>query len=308
MNSSTDKTASLRAILIAGPTASGKSSFALALAKKHGGCIINADSMQVYRELSILTARPSAEEAQNVPHHLYGFLSAARAYSVGQWLEDIKIKLAECERRNIRPIIVGGTGLYFKALLEGLAPIEDISDEVREKWRQKAQDLGAEKLYALLKDMDPELAATLKPGDTQRIARGLEVFEQTGRSLLYWQQQPAQPVLLKEQVQAYVICPAREELYRRIELRLDQMLEMGALEEVRSLAKLNLDPALPAMRALGVAPLSLYLESKISREEALAQAKQDTRRYAKRQMTWLRKHMSDWLSYSSSIDAQKQHV
>src|SRR5919198_4184918 len=273
-------------ILIAGPTASGKSALALALAERCGGVIVNADSMQVYRELRILTARPSLEEEQRVPHALYGFVPASDAYSVGRYMADSArvIATARAERRT--PVVVGGTGLYFKALLEGLSPIPAVPEAIRAHWRAEARRVGAAALHRALAERDPQTAALLRPTDSQRIVRALEVFEATRRPLADWQRIPGEALLAAETAIRLVISPDRTELYRRCETRFQGMLEQGALGEVATLRALALDPKLPAMNALGVAPLLAYLAGEVTLEAAATQAKADTRRYAKRQLTW----------------------
>jgi len=283
-----------RAILIAGPTACGKSAAALALGEKLGGVIINADSMQVYSDLRILSARPSNEDEARVPHALYGFVPAANAYSVGQWLEDVKGAIADAGRQGRMPIITGGTGLYFKALLEGLSPVPDIPDDVRKHWRDMAREKGAEHLHGLLRERDPQMAARLRPSDPQRVIRALEVFDATGHSLARWHAEPGKPLVGEDQAARVFVEPPREALYERIDNRFDAMLEEGALEEVKLLGVQKLDPELPAMRALGVKPLMAMLKGDIEREEAIARAKTETRRYAKRQLTWAKSNMIAW--------------
>jgi len=283
-----------RAILIAGPTASGKSAAALALAERLRGTVINADSMQVYRELAVLTARPSKADMARAPHRLYGTVPAARAYSVGSWLEDAARAIAEAEGEGRLPILVGGTGLYFKALVEGLAPIPDIPPEIRQAWRASAAALGAEGLYRELEARDPAMAKRLRPSDPQRLVRALEVIDATGISLAEWQGGAAAPGLAPDAVRKLVIAPERDPLYTAINTRFDRMVEQGALQEVRALLALGLDPGLPAMRAHGVRELSAYLAGTCSLEEAVSKAKTESRRYAKRQMTWLRRFMQDW--------------
>jgi tRNA dimethylallyltransferase len=282
------------AILIAGPTASGKSAAALALAERLGGIVINADSMQVYRELSILTARPKIGDEARAPHRLYGTVPAGEAYSVGRWLEAAARAIEAAKLEGRLPILVGGTGLYFKALLEGLAPVPDIPPEIRADWRERAKALGAEGLYRELAACDPAMASRLKPSDPQRLVRALEVIDATGISLGEWQGGNASPVLPAETVAKLVIAPEREALYAAIDARFDAMIAAGALEEVRALAALGLDPGLPAMRAHGVRELAAYLGGACSLEEAVVKAKTETRRYAKRQTTWLRRFMQDW--------------
>lgn len=283
-----------RAILIAGPTASGKSAVAMALAQALNGVVINADSMQVYDGLRVLTARPSAEDEQTAPHMLYGFVDAADAYSTGRWIDDVRSAISTVEGAGQLPIITGGTGLYFKALLEGLSPIPDIPEDMRAHWRMQARDMDAGELHALLQARDPEMAQRLLPSDSQRIARALEVIDATGRSLAEWQSEPGEVVLGVDDVLQLRISPPREYLYAKIDGRFDTMLEEGALEEVEALAARKLDPDLPAMRALGVRPFLALLAGDLSRDDAVAQAKMETRRYAKRQETWARSNMIAW--------------
>ncbi|MFQ5625072.1 MAG: tRNA (adenosine(37)-N6)-dimethylallyltransferase MiaA, partial [Methyloligellaceae bacterium] len=230
-----------RAILIAGPTASGKSAAALALAERLGGIVVNADAMQVYRDLRILSARPSAEDEARVPHLLYGFVPAAEAYSAGRWLEDMKGALGRAQREGRIPIITGGTGLYFKALLEGLSPIPDIPSDIRARWRKQAQTCSAEELHKLLCERDPRMAAQLNPSDPQRLVRALEVFDATGRSLAEWRDEPGKPLLREDDVARIFVTQPRETLYTRIDARFDEMIGEGALDEVRALAEQKLD-------------------------------------------------------------------
>ena len=283
-----------KAILIAGPTASGKSAAALVLAEHLRGTVINADSMQVYRELVILTARPTEAETSRVPHRLYGIVPAREAYSVGRWLDDAARAIGEAEGEGRVPILVGGTGLYFKALLEGLAPVPDVPPEIRKAWRERAEKVGAEGLYRELEARDPVMAARLRPSDKQRLLRALEVIDATSVSLSEWQGGNTAPVLAPDSVLKLVIAPEREALYAAIDARFAAMVEAGAIEEVRALLALGLDPNLPAMRAQGVRELASYLSGESSFEAATAKAKTETRRYAKRQMTWLRRFMKDW--------------
>jgi tRNA dimethylallyltransferase len=284
----------VRAILIAGPTASGKSALALALAERCSGVVINADSTQVYRELRILSARPSPEEEARVPHALYGFIPACEAYSAGRYLTDAARAIAAARAAGRIPVVVGGTGLYFKALLEGLSPIPTVPEAIRARWRAEARRLGAAVLHQLLIERDPRMAARLRPTDPQRLVRALEVLEATGRSLADWQQIPGEPLLSAETAIRLVVSPDRTELYRRCDTRFDAMLERGALEEVAALRALALDPTLPAMTALGVVPLLAHLAGDLTLDAAVAQAKAETRRYAKRQLTWLRRNMIAW--------------
>ncbi len=281
-------------ILIAGPTAGGKSGLALRLAERLGGVVINADSMQVYRELRILTARPSLEDEARVPHALYGFVGAAEGYSAGRYAADAARALAEARKQGLRPIFVGGTGLYFKTLIEGLSPIPPIDAGIREHWRSEATQKGAERLHAILSERDPAMAERLAPGDTQRIVRALEVIEATGTSLLEWQRLPREPVLDQAPAVTIVAAPERPELYRRIDERFAAMLQQGALEEAAQLNVLALDPSLPIMGALGLRALLRHLAGEVTREEAIVAAQTETRQYAKRQLTWARSNMLAW--------------
>ncbi len=284
------------AILIAGPTASGKSALALALAERLGGTIVNADSMQVYGDLRILTARPSAAEEARLPHALYGHVDGAEAYSVGRWLADATAALAQGCAAGRLPIVVGGTGLYFKALLEGLSPIPPIPDAIRSEWRGRGEVEGAAALHRLLAERDPVMAARLAASDTQRLVRAHEVLSATGRSLADWQRMPGEPVLEAAAALRLVVSPEREALYARCDARLAGMLSLGALDEVARLMARQLDPALPVMRALGVAPLARHLSGECDRGAALAAAQRETRHYVKRQLTWLRRNMIAWLA------------
>lgn len=288
-----------RAILIAGPTASGKSALALALAERLGGAVINTDSMQVYRELRILTARPTPDDEARAPHLLYGFVAACEGYSAGRYIEDAARAFAQAEEQGRVPIFVGGTGLYFKALLEGLSPIPPIPSEIRAHWRSEAQRIGAEALHAILRQRDAEMAARLRPSDPQRIVRALEVLDATGLSLAAWQSLPGQGVLREEETVRLVLLPDRAELYQRCDARFDEMLRKGALDEVAHLRDLQLDPELPVMTAHGVPHLMAALAGRIDLETAASRAKADTRHYAKRQFTWIRRNMQSWTRVSA---------
>ena len=284
-----------RPILIAGPTASGKSSLALTLAERNGGMVINADSMQVYRELRILTARPTPQEEARAPHALYGHVPAHEAYSVGRWIEDVRAALAQARTRDLRAVVVGGTGLYFKALLDGLSAIPPIPQDVRAHWRARATALEPEALHAALAERDPEMASRLATADRQRVTRALEVLGATGRSLAEWQREPGVPVLQPEETERLVILPDRSDLYARCDRRFDAMMAAGAEAEVEALWALGLGPDLPVMRALGVGPLGLMIAGGLKRDQALERAKAETRQYAKRQVTWIKRHMSAWI-------------
>jgi len=293
----------IEAILIAGPTASGKSAAALALARSLGGTVINVDSMQVYRELRVLTARPSAAELVMIPHRLYGTVPATEAYSVGRWLGDAAAAIEEAKAQSRMPILVGGTGLYFKTLLEGLAPVPDIPDETREAWRKKAAALGPAELHRELAARDPVMAARLQPFDPQRLVRALEVIDATNVSLADWQGTAGSPILRDDAVLKLVVAPEREAIYAAIDARFDRILEEGALDEVDALMAMQLDTGLPVRRALGVRALGTHLAGAMSLEDAAAKTKTESRRYAKRQMTWLKRFMTDWEWFPDSDKA-----
>jgi tRNA dimethylallyltransferase len=283
-----------KAVLIAGPTASGKSALALELARKTGGVIINADSMQVYRDLRILTARPTPDEEARVPHRLYGHVDAAVNFSAGSWVADAAKVLAEVRAQNRLPIFVGGSGLYFKALTRGLSAVPSIPAAIREGVRARLERSGVEALHAELAQRDPASADRLKPRDRTRIARALEVVEATGRSLTDWHRDGLPPLLPQGQFSALFLAPDRDELYARIDARYDAMLAAGALEEVAALAARHLDPLLPAMKAHGVPALIRHIRGEIMLEEAAAIGRADTRHYAKRQFTWFRHQLPEF--------------
>ena len=239
-----------RAVLIAGPTASGKSALALELAERFDGVIVNADSMQVYRDLHVITARPSAEETARAPHHLYGTVDAAETFSVGRWIEAATRDIADAKAQGLLPILVGGTGLYFKALTQGLSNIPPVPQEIRDRIRQEAAGVAPDALHARLAAVDPATASRLRPSDPQRLLRGLEVFAATGRPLAHWQQDGRDnPFLPIEDCAAVFLTVERAQLRARIDARFEAMMGAGALKEVRQLAARGLDPALPAMRA-----------------------------------------------------------
>ena len=281
-------------MLIAGPTASGKSALALELAQKTGGVVINTDSMQVYRDLRILTARPTPAEEARVPHRLYGHVDAAVNFSAGAWVTDAAQALAEARAQKLQPIFVGGSGLYFKALTRGLSAVPPISAELRESVRARLARDGVEALHAELAKRDPASAERLKPRDRARIARALEVVEATGRTLPDWHREGLPPLLPPGEFSALFVAPERDQLYARIDARFDAMLDAGALEEVAALAARRLDPLLPAMKAHGVPALIRHLRGEITREEAAETARADTRHYAKRQFTWFRHQLPEF--------------
>ncbi|WP_149791556.1 tRNA (adenosine(37)-N6)-dimethylallyltransferase MiaA [Mesorhizobium sp. NFR06] len=283
------------AILIAGPTASGKSALALDLAERKGGVIVNADSMQVYSVLDVLTARPSASEMARVPHFLYGHVHPSTAYSTGAWLRDVTRLIEDGVLADRPAIFVGGTGLYFRALAEGISDMPDIPASVRERWRYELKEQGAERLHRVLMREDSTVAMQLRPTDGQRIVRALEVLDASGRSILEWQAARGRPLIDRDSARFLVIEPDREQLVRRIEARFDQMLDKGALEEVRQLTTLDLDPDLPAMKAIGVRELQAAMAGQSGFPEAIERAKIATRQYAKRQATWFRHQLgAEW--------------
>ena len=281
-------------ILIAGPTASGKSALALQLAGRLGGVVINADSMQVYRDLRVITARPAPEEEARAPHRLYGHVDAAENYSTGRWCRDVAAVLEDTAREGRVPIFVGGTGLYFKALTSGLAAVPPIPADIRADVRGRLATDGVAPLYNELLTRDPKTAHRLMPNDRSRISRALEVVLATGRSLSDWHAQGLPPLIDGARAAKVFITCERTELVRRIETRFGAMLKAGALDEVRALAARHLDPTLPAMKAHGVPWLIRHLNGEITLDEAAAGAIMDTRRYAKRQVTWFRNQMTDW--------------
>ncbi|HEX7790004.1 MAG TPA: tRNA (adenosine(37)-N6)-dimethylallyltransferase MiaA [Afipia sp.] len=283
-----------KAVLIAGPTASGKSALALALANVTGGVVINTDSMQVYRDLRVLTARPTPEEEAQVPHRLYGYCDAAVNCSAGTWVADATAALEEVRALNRLPIFIGGTGLYFKALTRGLSAVPPIPAQIRDDVRARMERDGVEALHAELAKRDPVSGERLKPRDSARIARALEVIEATGRALPDWHSDGLPPLLEPEGVTAVFLAPDRKELYARINARFETMLENGALEEVAALAERKLDPMLPAMKAHGVPALIRYLKGEMTREQAIEIGQTDTRHYAKRQFTWFRHQLPEF--------------
>jgi tRNA dimethylallyltransferase len=281
-------------ILIAGPTASGKSALALTFAGALDGVVINADSMQVYADLRVLTARPAPEEEAAAPHQLYGTVDGAVNYSVGRWLADADALLTETRAAGRVPIFVGGTGLYFKALIEGLSAIPPVPDEVRARLRAEFTQTQTPDLHAVLASRDPQAAAGIQPTDRQRIMRALEVFEATGRSIRAFRDARTPGPLTGEAVSRIFLAPDREALRERIDARFDAMMEAGALDEVARLAARDLDPALPVMRAHGVPGLIAHLRGEASLADAIARGKADTRAYSKRQFTWFRNVLPGW--------------
>ena len=281
-------------VLIAGPTASGKSSLALRLARATGGEIVNADALQLYRNLRLLTARPSPEEEEAlVPHHLFGVADAADGWSAGRWLRAAGAVLAEIAARGRPAVVVGGTGLYFRALIQGLAPTPAVAAGERDAAGGMFDTLGEPAFRARLAEMDPAAEARIAPGDRQRLVRAWAVHAATGRSLSDWQAD-AQGALPAGGWRPVALTPPREGLYARCDARLEAMLDQGALAEVRALAARGLDPALPALKAVGYREFAAHLAGDLTLAEALEAAQRETRRYAKRQMTWLRGQFPAW--------------
>ena len=284
---------SVDAVLIAGPTASGKSAAALALAEHTGGIVINTDSMQVYREARILTARPDADAEARAPHRLYGHVSVDESYSVARYQADAAAALAEARAQKRLPIFVGGTGLYFGALTDGLADIPAVPPEIRKRVAVRREELGAEAFFEELRTRDPESATRLRASDTQRVLRAYEVFEATGRPLSGWQREKPLPGPLAGLTLArFVIAPPRPELHRRIDRRFDAMLEDGAVDEAVRLS--SVDSSRPAAKILGLRELIAVSTGAMAVDEARAIAQASTRQYAKRQLTWFRHRMADW--------------
>jgi tRNA dimethylallyltransferase len=270
-------------VVIAGPTASGKSALAFALAQQNGGVIVNADSAQIYCDLPLLSAAPTAEERGDPEHRLYGVLDGALPCSAADWAEMARQEIADIHANNRVPILVGGTGLYLRTLLDGIAPVPPIDPDIR----RRVREAPVEENRAKLETLDPEAAAKLKPGDTTRISRALEVVLSTGRPLAQWQKERENGIAGEVELQPIILLPPRDWLYARCDKRFAKMIEQGAVEEVEALLGRNLDPVLPVMRAIGVREISAYLCGEMTVDEAIAAGQQATRRYAKRQYTWL---------------------
>ncbi len=281
------------AILIAGPTASGKSALAVRLAQETGGFIVNTDSMQVYDVLDRLTARPGATDLAAAEHYLYGHVSTSLSYSTGKWFADVAELLARSDLEARIPIFVGGTGLYFRALLGGLSAMPEVPQEVRDLWRARMNEEGPEALHRILSERDAAIAATLRPTDSQRIVRALEVVEATGKSLLEWHEAHGSALIDGRSARKIVLLPERDWLSARIAQRFGMMWNEGALDEVRALLALRLDPALPAMKAIGVREISAFFTGEMTEAEAIERAVIATRQYAKRQSTWFRNQLDE---------------
>lgn len=282
------------AILIHGPTASGKTELSIQVARKLNGEIVNADSMQVYRELKVISARPDEEEMGDVPHHLFGHVSASERYSTGQWLEQVRPVVEGIQKRGKTAVIVGGTGLYLLALTEGLSDIPPVPEEVRHEVLDIAKSEGTRGLKVRLQVVDPEAATRINENDRQRLTRAYEVWLATGKSLSSFQNNRTNPVLNPDEWLGIALTPPRSKLYARIDKRFEGMLMEGAMEEARNLVRLNVDPDLPAMKAHGMPWLSAFIRGEINSATAAENAKRDTRRYAKRQFTWIGRQFPFW--------------
>lgn len=288
--------------VIAGPTASGKSALALALAEQIGGVIVNADSAQIYRDLHILSAAPTADNVRRVEHRLYGVRDGALPCSAADWAELARTEIADIRERGQMPIIVGGTGLYLRTLLEGIAPVPAIEAEVRARVRAASTEDNRAKLRTL----DPDSATRLKPGDTTRISRALEVILSTGRTLGEWQREKEGGIAGNVELRALILLPPRKWLYARCDERFAHMIDMGAVSEVEALLARKLNANLPVMRAIGVRELSAYLRREISLDDATAAGQHATRRYAKRQYTWFaHQPPAEWPRFQKALDVDR---
>ncbi len=283
-----------RGLAIAGPTASGKSRLALDWASSHDGIIINADAMQVYSDLRVITARPGAADEAIVPHRLYGIVDGSQAGSAQIWAERACAEIAAARAQGAMPVLVGGTGLYFRALFEGLADLPDIPEAIRRKWRERATDEGSMALHAELRRRDPAMAARLRPSDAQRVTRALEVIDTTGRSLAAYHEAATTGLEDPAGWERVCLLPEREKLHGAIAARVRAMIAHGAVGEVEALLARKLHRALPVMKAIGVNELGAYLAGEGTLDEAQMRMMAATRRYAKRQVTWMRTQMADW--------------
>lgn len=284
----------IRAVLIAGPTASGKSALAIEIARRFDGGVVNADSMQVYGDLRILSARPSEAEEAMIPHRLYGHVDGAVNYSAMRYATDVATLLPQLWGQGKLPVLVGGTGLYFKAVTEGFSAMPPVPEAVRAVFRARAETVATEALHAELAELDPVMAERLRPSDRMRIMRAIEVHLATGRSLASFQGEREPGPLDGLSLLRLFVSPEREQVRARIDRRFEAMMAEGALEEVARLRERKLDPLLPIMRAHGVPGLIAYLDGAISLEDAIRRGQADTRAYAKRQMTWFRHQMTGW--------------
>jgi tRNA dimethylallyltransferase len=289
-------------VVIAGPTASGKSALALALAQQIGGVIVNADSAQIYRDLKVLSAAPTEEERARADHRLYGVQDGALPCSAAEWAALATDEIGKCHRESRTPILVGGTGLYLRTLLDGIAPVPAISPDVRARVREAPVEENRVKLETL----DPAAAARLRPADGARVSRALEVILSTGRTLAEWQKQREGGIAGDVELRPLLLLPPRKWLYARCDERFARMIDAGAVSEVEALLARKLNPNLPVMRAIGVRELSAYLLGQCSLDEAIAAGQQATRRYAKRQYTWFaHQPPSDWPRFKEALDMER---
>ena len=296
-----------RTILIAGPTGSGKSNLAIKIAQKCKGIIINADSMQIYKQLSIVTARPSIEDEANTPHFLYGNVDANKRYSAGDWLESAKDIITFTEKLDLVTVIVGGTGLYFDSLFGSLSNIPGISDKIRKKWLGIKNDMGSSYLYQQLLQLDPAVAASLNPNDSNRIIRALEVFEETGISIQEWRRSSGDKVISSHNSVRIFLNPDKDCLHLNIKNRTNRMLQIDCIQEIEELIKNNISDEFPIMKAIGVSQLSELIDGKSNKQEAIDSINLLTKRYAKRQLTWARKKMVDW-EWIDPIDLRVEDI
>jgi tRNA dimethylallyltransferase len=298
-----------RIIVIGGPTASGKSAIAMGLARELNGAVINADSMQVYGELPILTAQPDAAAHAAVPHRLYGVLSAAEICSAARWADMAWAAVDEAARAGLQPVVVGGTGLYIQVLMRGLSPVPEIPPEIRQETRKLLGQLGPEAFHARLAGRDPAGTARLRPTDPQRLARAWEVLEATGRSLADWQAEGS-PVRQGVEFLPFVLNPDREALYEAIDRRFTDMVQRGALDEVSALSRMDLPAHVPALKALGVPELLSHLAGETDLPAAIAAGQQSSRRYAKRQLTWFRNQlkMANFISLERNFQTSLERI
>lgn len=280
--------------ILSGPTASGKSALALEVAPKLNAVIINCDSKQVYKEIPIITAQPSIEEKAQIEHMLYGTVSAAQNCSVADWLQMAKDAICDVWARGKTPLLVGGSGMYIKMLAEGISQVPEINDEIRTYVRGLCKEKGPSYIHEILKHEDPQIAEKLKEGDVQRVSRAYEVLKQTGKSLLFWQQQKPEAVFPDAEFKTFFLSPPREKVYENCNIRFLKMLENGVMDEIKALDKMSLSPELPAMRAHGVPELLAYLHGNMTLEDAITQSQTNTRHYIKRQFTWFRNQMNSF--------------
>lgn len=287
-NPEPDSAARAPPIVVGGPTASGKSALALSLAERLGGVVINADSMQLYRALSILTARPGADALARVPHRLFGIAEPDDVWSAGRWRHRAVGEIDAAREKGLLPIVVGGTGLYLQALTEGLADVPAADPAIRRRLRDLLAERGSEAMHDMLAERDPEGAAAIRPSDPQRILRALEVLETTGEPLHVWHARPTAAAADGRAALQILLMPDRDAVYAACDARFDRMMADGALAEARAVGAMGLDPGLPMMKAVGLAPLLAHCGGELALDDAVAAAKRDTRRYARRQMTWFR--------------------